>query len=93
MKRASEGMPLGQMTLNDELIPIAFRSTAQTMASLETLPVKSLLGLHAVPLGQVVDGFALHAEESMIWRRDRVRTITAQAGWIVPPHQRGCVMR
>ncbi len=80
MKRASDGMPLGQMNLNDELIPIQLRASKQTMSSLETLPVKSLLGLHTVPLGQVVDGFELNAEESMIWRRDRVKTITAQAG-------------
>lgn len=80
MKRASDGMPLGQMNLNDELITIQLRGSEQTMASLETLPVKSILGLHSVPLGQVVDGFELKSEESMIWRRDRVKTITAQAG-------------
>lgn len=80
LKRASDGMPLGQMNLNDELIPIQLRGSERTMASLETLPVKSLLGMHTVPLGQVVDGFELTAEESMIWRRDRVKTITAQAG-------------
>ena len=33
-----------------------------------------------MPLGQVVDGFELTSEETMIWRRDRVKTITAQAG-------------
>lgn len=80
LKRASDGMPLGQMNLNDELIPIQLRGTSQNMASLETLPVRSLLGMHSVPLGQVVDGFELVPEESMIWRRNRVKTITAQAG-------------
>ncbi|CAM4366407.1 efflux RND transporter permease subunit [Vibrio agarivorans] len=80
MKRSSDGMPLGQMNLNDELIPIKLTSPGNAMDSLETLPVNSLLGMHTVPLGQVVDGFELVAEESMIWRRDRVRTITAQAG-------------
>ncbi|WP_045421858.1 efflux RND transporter permease subunit [Vibrio jasicida] len=80
LKRASDGMPLGQMNLNDELIPIQLRGTTQNMASLETLPVRSLLGMHSVPLGQVVDGFELVPEESMIWRRNRVKTITAQAG-------------
>lgn len=80
LKRASDGMPLGQMNLHDELIPIQLRGTTQNMASLETLPVRSLLGLHSVPLGQVVDGFELESEESMIWRRNRVKTITAQAG-------------
>ncbi|MCV5231501.1 hypothetical protein OFC56_30555, partial [Escherichia coli] len=80
LKRASDGMPLGQMNLNDELIPIQLRGTSQNMASLETLPVRSLLGFNSVPLGQVVDGFELVTEESMIWRRDRVKTITVQAG-------------
>ncbi|WP_063344730.1 efflux RND transporter permease subunit [Vibrio jasicida] len=80
LKRASDGMPLGQMNLNDELIPIQLRGTSQNMASLETLPVCSLLGTHSVPLGQVVDGFELVPEESMIWRRNRIKTITAQAG-------------
>lgn len=52
MKRSSDGMPLGQMNWNDELIPIRLRADNQDMASLETLPVKSILGLHSVPLGR-----------------------------------------
>lgn len=80
MKRASEGMPLGRMYLEDELIAIQLRATERSISSLETLPVRSLLGAHSVPLGQVVDGFELKSEESMIWRRDRVKTISAQAG-------------
>lgn len=79
MKRSSDGMPLGQMNWNDELVPIRLRADTRDMSSLETLPVKSILGLHSVPLGQVVDGFELEMEQSMIWRRDRVKTITAQA--------------
>ncbi len=80
MKRVSEGMPVGQMNLNDEIVTIQVRGTESSIESLETLPVRSLLGLHSVPLGQVVDGFELTSEETMIWRRDRVKTITAQAG-------------
>lgn len=80
MKRSSDGMPLGQMNLNDELIPIKMTGASNGIDSLETLPVNSLAGVHTVPLGQVIDGFNLVTEESMIWRRDRVRTITAQAG-------------
>ena len=80
MKRASEGMPVGRMNLNDELVTIQLRGTESSIQSLETLPVRSLLGIHSVPLGQVVDGFELSSEETMIWRRDRVKTITAQAG-------------
>ncbi|MEZ9884164.1 efflux RND transporter permease subunit [Vibrio splendidus] len=80
MKRASEGMPLGRMNLNDELVTIQLRGTESSIQSLETLPVRSLLGIHSVPLGQVIDGFELTSEETMIWRRDRVKTMTAQAG-------------
>ncbi|GAL16346.1 acriflavin resistance protein [Vibrio astriarenae] len=43
MKRTSDGMPLGQMNLNDELIPIKLTSPGNAMDSLETLPVNSLL--------------------------------------------------
>lgn len=80
LKRASEGMPIGRMNLNDELVTIQVRGVDRSLESLETLPVNSLLGLHSVPLGQVIDGFELTSEETMIWRRDRVKTITAQAG-------------
>lgn len=80
LKRASEGMPIGRMNLNDELVTIQVRGVDRSLESLETLPVNSLLGLHSVPLGQVVDGFEMTSEETMIWRRDRVKTITAQAG-------------
>ncbi|WP_191907624.1 efflux RND transporter permease subunit [Vibrio fortis] len=80
LKRASEGMPIGRMNLNDELVTIQVRGVDRSLESLETLPVNSLLGLHSVPLGQVIDGFEMTSEETMIWRRDRVKTITAQAG-------------
>jgi multidrug efflux pump subunit AcrB len=79
LKRSSDGMILGAMQQGDELIPLLLKSPESSMASLETIPVKSLLGIHSVPLGQVVDGFELKNEESMIWRRDRVPSITAQA--------------
>ncbi|MCK8045483.1 efflux RND transporter permease subunit [Shewanella sp. 1CM18E] len=79
IKRATEGVTIGTLNQGDQLIPISFRSANADLSYLETLPVRSLLGIHSVPLGQVVDGFELKAEESMIWRRNRVPTITAQA--------------
>lgn len=80
LKRDSEGMLLGQMNLKDENIAIRIRGNERNMGSLATLPVHSLIGLHNVPLGQVVDDFELVHEESMIWRRNRVKEITVQAG-------------
>ncbi|ELR66293.1 Acriflavin resistance protein [Photobacterium marinum] len=79
IKRASEGVPLSQLRQGDELIPIKLRSHNADIDSLETLPVRSLLGMHSVPLGQVVDTFELKTEESMIWRRNRLPAITVQA--------------
>ncbi|OLQ79043.1 transporter [Photobacterium proteolyticum] len=79
IKRATDGVTLSQLHQGDELIPIKLRSAAADIDSLETLPVRSLLGLHSVPLGQVVDGFELKTEESMIWRRNRLPAITVQA--------------
>ncbi|RWX55957.1 efflux RND transporter permease subunit [Photobacterium chitinilyticum] len=79
IKRATDGVTLSQLHQGDELIPIKLRSADADIDSLETLPVRSLLGLHSVPLGQVVDGFELTTEESMIWRRNRLPAITVQA--------------
>lgn len=80
IKRASDGLTIGMMNWNDELIPIQVRASENSIDALEAIPVKSILGAHSVPLGQVVDGFEVSVEESMIWRRNRVQAITVQAG-------------
>ncbi len=80
LKRASEGFPISQLKQGDEIIPIQVRGIGVTLGDIETIPVQSLLGIHTVPMGQVVDSFELKFEDSMIWRRDRVPTITVQAG-------------
>ncbi|MGF1733907.1 efflux RND transporter permease subunit [Photobacterium satsumensis] len=79
IQRATEGVTLAQLHQGDELIPIKIRSAEANINSLETLPVRSLMGMHSVPLGQVVDKFEIQDEESMIWRRNRVPAITVQA--------------
>lgn len=79
MKRATDGVTLSQLHQGDELIPIKLRSAEANIGSMETLPVRSLLGMHSVPLGQVVNGFDLKTEQSMIWRRNRLPAITVQA--------------
>ena len=79
IRRATEGVTVGTLNQGDQLIPISIRSANADLSYLDTLPVHSLLGVHSVPLGQVVDSFELKSEESMIWRRNRVPTITAQA--------------
>ncbi|PSW19811.1 AcrB/AcrD/AcrF family protein [Photobacterium sanctipauli] len=79
MKRATDGVTLSQLHQGDELIPIKIRSAEADINSLDTLPVRSMLGMHSVPLGQVVEKFELQGEESMIWRRNRLSAITVQA--------------
>lgn len=80
INRATEGLHIGTMRQNDDLIPIKLRSTDQSLEHLNNIPVRSVLGSHSVPLGQVVDEFKIKGEETMIWRRDRQPAITAQAG-------------
>ncbi|GEA50779.1 transporter [Vibrio inusitatus NBRC 102082] len=80
LKRTSEGFPVGLMKHEDEIIPIRVRGMGATIGDLNAIPVQSLLGVHNVPLGQLVDGFEFTTEDSMIWRRNRLPTITTQAG-------------
>ncbi|MGB2078465.1 MAG: efflux RND transporter permease subunit [Vibrio sp.] len=80
INRKTEGLQIGTMRKDDDLIPIKLRSTDTSVESLENIPVRSLIGGHSVPLGQVVDGFEVKGEETMIWRRNRIPEITAQAG-------------
>jgi multidrug efflux pump subunit AcrB len=80
LSRAATGVPLSQMYIGDEGIPIMIRDTSRGLSHLNSLPVRSMFSLQAVPLGQVVDGYDMAFEETKIWRRNRERTITAQAG-------------
>ncbi|MBY6186701.1 efflux RND transporter permease subunit [Marinobacter hydrocarbonoclasticus] len=80
LQLAADGLPIGQLRQNDELVPIKLRSSETDLSQLHDLPVRSLLSPVSVPMGQVVDRFEVQGEQSLIWRRDRVRTITAQAG-------------
>ncbi|UPW19679.1 efflux RND transporter permease subunit [Agarivorans sp. TSD2052] len=79
IQRASSGVVVGALRQGDETLPIKLQSTNTDIAHLNNLPVRSLLGLHSVPLSQVIDGFETREEQSLIWRRNRVPIITAQA--------------
>lgn len=79
IKRATEGYTVALFRQDDRLIPIKFRSPQINLGNLDSLAVRPTMGIHSVPLGQVVTNFELKAEESMIWRRNRLPTISAQA--------------
>ncbi len=80
LQLASDGLTVGTLRLDADQVPIKLRSETEDLAQLASLPVRSLFSPYSVPLGQVVERFEVQGEQSLIWRRDRVRTITAQAG-------------
>ncbi|WP_394130227.1 efflux RND transporter permease subunit [Shewanella maritima] len=80
IKRATDGFTIGQLRQNDTLMPIIMRSPNASIDDMGDIPVRSMLGMHSVPLSHVIDGFEIQGEQSMLWRRDRVPTLTVQAG-------------
>ncbi|GIU53917.1 efflux RND transporter permease subunit [Shewanella sp. KT0246] len=80
LKRATDGLTVGQLRENDTLMPILFKSTNASIDDIGDIPVRSFMGLHSVPLAHVVDDFEIEGEQSMLWRRNRVPTLTVQAG-------------
>jgi multidrug efflux pump subunit AcrB len=82
MRRASDGVVVGQYRQADDLIPIVARSVEQerlrAATSLEDLQTTPRLATHAVPVSQVIDGIAVQWEDPIIWRWDRRRAITVQ---------------
>ncbi|WP_026973275.1 efflux RND transporter permease subunit [Aliagarivorans marinus] len=79
MRAIDEGLPVAMLHIDNRQVPINLRVANVDMDSLSSLPISSILGQHSVPLGQVVDSFELRNEQSIIYRRDRLPTITAQA--------------
>ncbi|MFN3239383.1 MAG: efflux RND transporter permease subunit [Pseudomonadales bacterium] len=78
----TEGVSIGVFRDGDKLVPIvarAPRDERQQVSQLGNKEIWSPLGNQYVPLTQVVDGLELVATDAKIYRRDRVRTITAQA--------------
>mgnify|MGYP001815939885 CR=1 FL=1 len=83
-RRAVDGNNVGLYRENDELIPIVLRSEQRVRESaamdLELLQLMRPDSTDTLPLSQVVDGSEFVWEENVIWRWDRKRAITVQAG-------------
>ncbi|XBQ16704.1 MAG: efflux RND transporter permease subunit [Oceanicaulis sp.] len=82
LRFATEGEQVGVYREGDNLIPILARAPADERAQPENLSDRLIWSPAQnayVPMGQVVDGFDLVAKETLIQRRDRVRTLTVQA--------------
>jgi multidrug efflux pump subunit AcrB len=82
MRRASDGVVVGQYRQQDDLIPIVARNVEserlQAAASLDELQITPRMSTHAVPVLQVIDGIETPWEDPIIWRWDRRRAITVQ---------------
>lgn len=80
LQSALSGTTVSQFREDNELIEILLRGTEQDrtdLASLSSLSVPTELGTH-VPLSQVVS-LSYGFEEGVIWRRNRLPTITVRA--------------
>ncbi len=80
-KRAYDGRPVGLYREKDDLIPILLRhieEERESVSNIKALQVQPRLATHTIPLSQVTDDIKPEWEDSLIWRRDRRRTITVQ---------------
>ncbi|WP_167645527.1 efflux RND transporter permease subunit [Mameliella alba] len=83
LKLGTDGLPVGNYREGDRLIPIVMRTdTAQSEGAghLVDLPVYSAAAGTYIPVAQITDGFAWEAQNTFLVRRDRVPTISVQAG-------------
>jgi multidrug efflux pump subunit AcrB len=82
LRRASDGVVVGQFRQDDDLIPIIARTIEgerlRAATSLEELQVTPRFSLNPVPVSQVIDGIEVPWEDPIIWRWDRRRAITVQ---------------
>lgn len=83
---ATDGVSVGLFRDDNRLLPIIARAPAAEREALETLVQRRIWSPSErtyVPAAQIVPRFDLRASNSLILRRDRQRTITAQAN--LPP--------
>ena len=81
-KRAFDGRVVGLYREADDLIPIVLRHEEEernNVGTFDVLQIQPKGATHSVPLSQVTENIQTKWEDPMIWRRDRRRTITAQA--------------
>ncbi|MBO6555559.1 MAG: efflux RND transporter permease subunit [Pseudomonadales bacterium] len=77
----THGLNIGLVRDQDKLIPIIARAPDAERTDLEGLKdrqVWSATQRQFVPITQIVSRFSLQAENTTIYRRDRIRTLTAQ---------------
>ena len=79
---STTGVPIGLYRDRDKLLPIiarAPRSEIRDIQAVQDRQIWSVVQQAYVPLSQVISAIELTAEDSMIYRRERMRTIAALA--------------
>ncbi len=86
---AYDGYPVGQFRERDKLLPILLRNSQserqQFADSIDLTQVHPSMSADTIPLSQVTTGIEVQWEDSIIWRRDRRRTISSQRQHIHRP--------
>ena len=79
---ATVGIPIARFRDDDIILPVIARAPLSERSSLQRITDRTVwsqsLGAY-VPLRQVIDGFQLTASETLIYRRNRVDTLTARS--------------
>ena len=83
LKQAFElGQPVGLFRDKDELLPIIIRASEEERTNIDSINNLSIWSPKAgkmIPLRQVVSRFETVFEDDIIWRRNRMKTITVKA--------------
>ena len=85
-KRAFDGRTIGLYREADDLVPILLRNAEderKNVGAIDVVQVHPKAATYTVPLSQVTNSVETEWEDPLIWRRDRRRTITAQANPIL----------
>jgi multidrug efflux pump subunit AcrB len=80
---ATDGLTAGTYREGDRSIPIVVRSSPDSGVGVLDQAVIAQDGETLLPIEQIVDGFNVEAQNTIIYRRDRVPTITVGAS--IPP--------
>ncbi|WP_424930281.1 efflux RND transporter permease subunit [Amaricoccus tamworthensis] len=76
---ATEGIDAGTFREGDRQIPIVIRSPREADLALTDHMIYSDSGNTLVPFEQVIDGFRFEPQDTLLYRRDRIQTITVGA--------------
>lgn len=76
---ATDGITAGAYRESDRSLPIVLRNAPGADTGILDQVLLAQDGATLLPIEQIVDGFALEAQNTIIYRRDRVETITVGA--------------